>query len=70
MLRIELERRKGGWTQTELAYYAKMSMADISRIERGWLRPYNGMAKRLSDVLKLSVDDLTKEVKECVKTGE
>lgn len=62
MLRIECERRRHGWTQTELAYHAKMSSQDISRIERGWLKPYNGMAKRLSKVLGIPASELTKEI--------
>ncbi|MGI6225758.1 MAG: helix-turn-helix domain-containing protein [Peptococcales bacterium] len=63
MLRIEYERRKRGWTQTALGYFAKVGPQDISRIERGWLKPYSGMAKRLSAVLGVPVEELTKEVK-------
>jgi len=62
MLRIEHERKRRGWTQTELAYHANMSSQDISRIERGWLKPYNGMAARLSEALGIPADELTKEV--------
>jgi ribosome-binding protein aMBF1 (putative translation factor) len=50
-------------TQTELAYHAGgMTASDISRIERGWMRPYNGQAVKLSKVLGIPMEDLTKEV--------
>lgn len=64
MLKIEHERKKRSWTQTELAYHANMSSQDISRIERGWLKPYNGMAKRLSKALGIPANELTEEVRE------
>ncbi len=35
MVRIKSERLKRGWTQTALAYHARMSSAEISRIESG-----------------------------------
>ena len=63
MLMIERKRKVNGWTQTELAAKAKMSYQDISRIENGWLKPYNGMALRLSEVLGIEPEELTKEAK-------
>ena len=63
MLVIEKKRKEKGLTQTELAFYAKMSAQDISRIENGWMKPYNGMAKRLSEVLGILPEEITKEVK-------
>ncbi len=62
MLMVEKKRKDKGWTQTQLGFYAKMSAQEISRIERGWAKPYNGQATRLSEVLGISVDELTKEV--------
>lgn len=62
MLRIKKERLNKNWTQTELAFHAGMCAQDISRIENGWLKPYNGMAERLSKVLGISTKELTQEV--------
>lgn len=62
MLMIEKKRKDKGWTQTQLGYHAKMTAQEISRIERGWAKPYNGQALRLSEVLGVSTEELTKEV--------
>lgn len=62
MTRLEYERKKRGWTQTDLAYHAKVSVPDISKIERGWMKPFPRYAKRLSEVLGIPEDELTKEV--------
>lgn len=58
MLRLKAERLRRGWTQTDLAYHARMTAAEISRIETGRLRPYPGQADRLSCVLGLRLEDL------------
>lgn len=63
MLMVEKKRRDKGWTQTELGFYAKISAQEVSRIERGWARPYNGQAARLSEVLGIPADELTKEAR-------
>jgi transcriptional regulator with XRE-family HTH domain len=63
MLRIHAERLRRGWTQTALAYHAgKLSPADISRIENGWLRPYPRQLNALSEALNVPADQLLDEV--------
>lgn len=62
LLRIKAERLKRGWTQTELAYFARMSSADVSRIESGRMVPYRGHALRLARVLDLQPAELLVEV--------
>jgi transcriptional regulator with XRE-family HTH domain len=62
MVRLKAERLKRGWTQQELGFYASVSAADISRIERGWMKPYPGPAARLAQVLGLTPKELLEEV--------
>ncbi len=62
ILRVKAERLKRGWTQTELAYFARMSSAEVSRIESGRMVPYPGHAKRLARVLGLQSSELLEEV--------
>lgn len=63
-LRIKAERLKRGWTQTELAYFARMSSADVSRIESGRMVPYRGHALRLARVLDLQASELLEKVEQ------
>lgn len=63
MLRLEFERRKRGWTQTELAYQASMTAADISRYEKGRMKPYDSHILRLSMVFDITPNKLMEEVK-------
>ncbi len=51
MTRLKAERLRRGWSQQTLGFYAKISIADISRIERGWMKPYPAHATRLAAVL-------------------
>jgi transcriptional regulator with XRE-family HTH domain len=62
MVRLKAERLNRGWTQQELGFYASVSAADISKIERGWLKPYPGPAVRLAQVLGLKPEELLEEV--------
>lgn len=59
--KMEQRRKELNMTQMELAYRAKVGFADISRFENCWARPYNGQAARLSEVLGIPADELTKE---------
>lgn len=62
MVKLKAERLKRGWRQEDLGFYARMSGADISRIERGWMKPYPGQAERLAKVLELDPEELLNEV--------
>ena len=62
MVKLKAERLKRGWRQEDLGFYARMSGADISRIERGWMKPYPGQAARLAKVLALDPEELLNEV--------
>lgn len=50
-----------GWSQTKLAYIARMAQSDISAIENGWRKPYPAQAKRLAKALGLRPDELTED---------
>ncbi len=47
---------------TELAFHARISTADVSRIESGRLIPYPGQADRLARILNLNPDELLYKV--------
>ena len=64
MLRLKFERKRKGWNQTALAYHAKISVSDVSRIETGRFRPYDNQLKKLSRVLGVSAAELMKEVRQ------
>ena len=63
ILRVKAERLNRGWTQTELAYFARMSSADVSRIESGRMVPYPSHARRLARALSLKPSQLMETVK-------
>ena len=65
MVRLKVERLKRGWSQQDLAFHARMASADISRLERGWARPYPNQARRLADILGISEEELLQEVTNC-----
>ena len=60
--RLEFERRRRGWSQTELAFYAQMHQPDVSRFERQLQRPSPERRERLSRVLGVAPDELLDEV--------
>ncbi len=62
MKRLELERRKRGWSQLQLAFFASVANTDISRFERGYGRPYPAQAARIATVLGLQPHELLAEV--------
>jgi transcriptional regulator with XRE-family HTH domain len=62
MLRLKAESLKRGWSQQDLGFYARISVADISRIERGWMKPYPRHAARLAQVLGLKPEELLEEI--------
>jgi ribosome-binding protein aMBF1 (putative translation factor) len=63
MTRLERERRRLGWNQTVLAYHARTTQCDVSRIERRQLIPTPTYAERLAAALRLNVDELLDEVR-------
>jgi transcriptional regulator with XRE-family HTH domain len=62
MLRIKVERLRRGWRQEDLAFYARMAAADVSRIETGRLKPYPTQLVRLAKALDLGPEELLTEV--------
>jgi ribosome-binding protein aMBF1 (putative translation factor) len=64
MLKIKSERKRRGWRLEDLAYHAHLTVADVSRIESGRLKPYPNHAKRLAEALELTPEQLLEEVKE------
>ena len=64
MLRIRVERRRRGWSQTVLAFHAGSSAPDISKIENGVLRPYPRQARALANALAIPVESLLDDIPE------
>ena len=64
MTRLEVERRRRGWSQTELAFHTQMHQPDVSRFERGLQSPLPERASRLARVLGVPADKLLDEVQE------
>lgn len=62
MTKLRAERIRRGWTQTDLAFHARVTPADVSRIETGRLRPYPSQVERIARVLELPPADLLVEV--------
>ncbi len=51
-------RRARGYTQSELAKATGISQSAIANYEKGYRRPDMVRAKRLADVLNISLDDI------------
>ena len=51
-------RTQRGWSQAELAARARIGAPDLSRIERGLLKPYPKQARRLARALGVAESDL------------
>jgi transcriptional regulator with XRE-family HTH domain len=63
MTKLKAERLKHGWSQLELAYRARVAIAEISRIECGRVsHPYPNHAQRLANVLGMQPHELTEEM--------
>jgi transcriptional regulator with XRE-family HTH domain len=62
VLRLQMERLRRGWTQVDLAYRAKVTPSEISRIERGQGTPYANQGKRLAKALRLRPNQLLETV--------
>lgn len=61
--RMRAERIRRGWSQTDLAFFARLTAPDISRFESGQMKPYPAQAARLSKVLGIDPGKL----QECVE---
>ena len=62
MTRLEFERRRRGWNQTELAYHSGLTQGEISRIERRVFIPTTTYVERLGRALNVGPDTLMDEV--------
>ena len=56
MKTIRLEREKKGWSQCELSRRARMTPADVGKIESGRIVPYRSQVKKLAKALEISAD--------------
>jgi transcriptional regulator with XRE-family HTH domain len=56
---LEEVRRARRWSQTVLAFHAQMTQSEVSKFERGLLRPRPLQAERLSRVLGVPPEPLT-----------
>ncbi len=64
ILRLEVERRKRGWSQARLARETGIHPTDISKLEAGQVHPWPGWRKRLAEALGVEEAVLFREVKE------
>jgi ribosome-binding protein aMBF1 (putative translation factor) len=61
MVIMKAIRIQRGWSQQDLAFFARMAAADICRIETGRMKPYPSQAVRLASVLAIKPEDLLHE---------
>ena len=64
MLKMKVARKAKGWRQEDLAHYARVTVADVSRYETGRMTPYPVHASRIAKVLGLRPEELQKEAEE------
>lgn len=62
MLRVKHDRLARGWSQVRVAFYAGMSVGDVSRIENGRLIPYPSQLDKLANVFSVDRQELLKDV--------
>ena len=65
--RIAQLRKDKGWSQTELAAQAGASREAIGKYERGEASPSIGIAKKIADVLGVSLDYLAGDTSVLIK---
>ena len=61
MTRMESERRRRGWTQTDLGYHSRMAQSDVSRIEQRRMIPTETYLRRIAHALGIPIDVLLSE---------
>ncbi len=62
MTKMERERRRREWNQTELAFHSRLAQADISRIERRRVIPTPTYLERIARALGLLPEEVLEEV--------
>ncbi len=62
MLRMKWERLNRGWSQEHISRVARIASSDVSKIERGVLRPYPRQVQRLEKMFGLRSEELLQEV--------
>lgn len=62
MNKVEALRTGLGWSRSELARRARMDAADVSKIERGILRPYPGQLMKLAKALGVKAMDIADDM--------
>lgn len=62
MTRLEFERRRRCWNQTDLAYHSRITQGEVSRLERGRMTLTPTYAGRLAKALGVPADVLLSKV--------
>lgn len=62
MSRLQHERERRGWTQTDLAYRARLTQSEVSGMERGRLIVGEKRAARLVRLLGVPLGQLLADV--------
>lgn len=62
MLRLVIERKKRGWSQSYLAQRAGIHRPDMNKIERGTVMVYPGWKRKLARVFQMPAAVLFQEV--------
>lgn len=62
MTKLEYGRRQRSWSQTEIAYLARMHQPDVSAAETGRRALTPGYARRLARILGIPADQLLDDV--------
>jgi len=62
VLRVKYERLARGWSQVAIAFYARMAIGDVGKIENGRLQPTDGQLDKLATALGIDRDELLKKV--------
>lgn len=58
MLKVKARRLERGLSQQTVGYRTKLHASDISKIERGWMKPRPKQAAKLAKLLDLRPDEL------------
>ena len=60
MLRLEIERRRKGWTQWQLSQHSGIHPSVVSHLERGTCHPWPKYRARIAEALGVPEEDLFK----------